>query len=243
MPEDQEIVEYKGIKYKYFSNGNFFIVGTENVSNIERDQIQYPNAVQLGSNIEELVIPTSINGIPILEIAGRAFRKCLSLKTVIINARIKRINMYAFYECISLTNINIPSSCEVIGYGAISCINNEETATGSLAVKFEPNSTIKHIDTFGIERKDVIIIFFCGYEPPYVPEKALFYGSTYNVVFAPQAMTWGGAKAIVDESVCLLIEETKENKKIPTCDSINSMRNLNSWIFVGIFLITSSKYD
>ena len=236
MFSDNQIIENNGINYTYFESGNFFIVGTQNISSTDTSFNAYPNAVPNGSTIEEITIPKEIGGVPVLEIAGRAFRRCFSLKTVVINARLTRINMYAFYECINLTNINIPSSCEVIGHCAISCINNTKTANGSLAVKFEPNATIKYIGEFGIERKEVIIIFFCGYEPPKVQNRALFYGSTYNVVFAPKQMEWGNTTAIVDESVCLLIQETKERIKIQTCYSQSFYRLHSSPLFCIIFL-------
>ena len=233
---DKEIVESHGINYTFHESGKFFYVGVGNSSESARENETYPNAVHIGSTIEEVVIPERIDGYRVLEIGGRAFRRCLYLKTVTIQARITQINMYAFYECANLTNINIPSSCEYIGNCAISCIYNDTTANGTLAVKFEPNATIKYVGHFAIERKDVIIIFFCGYQPPTVPDKALFYGTTYNVVFAPVGMEWGNTSAIVDESVCLLIQETQEKIKIQTCQKTNIIHPFSLFLISPILI-------
>ena len=197
-------------------------VGGDNVSYNRHDKYFDSTAVTPGSNIEEVIIPYKILNYQIVEIGARAFRRCYNLKKVTINAAIKQISSYAFYECHNLISINIPSTCEYIGFAAISCITLDDfsTPSGVISIKFEPNATLKYVDTYGIERKEVIIIFFCGSNPPSVPPDALFYGARIKTIFAPKAMNWGGADAIVDESVCNLMQEIETIKR-GTCKPKN----------------------
>ena len=175
-------------------------------SNSETD---YEAKAVTDTSITSVTIPEYVQGYPVMEIGSRAFASCLSLSTVTIKAKIRQISSFAFYRCKSLTSINIPPTCEYIGYGAISCIiyPNELTSNGVLTIKFEPNTTVKYIDHFGIERKQVIIIFFCGDTPPVVHDNALFYGASYKVIYTPKPMTWGGVEATVDSSTCITTPE------------------------------------
>lgn len=206
----EEFTENK-IKYSTFNESDYqyVLVGTNNESSTDREDMT-PTAVT-ETTITSVTIPKTAFGYPVLEIGCKAFASCLSLSTVTIQARIRQINMYAFHRCKSLTSINIPPTCEFIGYAAISCVINDGengvAATGVLTIKFEPNATIKYIGQYGIEQKQVIIIFFCGDNPPTVPNNALFNGATFKVIYAPKAISWGGVTATVDENACNVISE------------------------------------
>ena len=194
---------------------NYLLVGSENITSTHTAANMPPNAVS-DESITSVTIPEYVHGYPVIEIGSRAFSECYLLRTVTIKAKIRQISNFAFYRCRSLTSINIPPTCEYIGYAAISCIisvGENQAAKGVLTVKFEPNTTVKYIDKYGIERKQVIIIFYCGDTPPEVNDDALFYYSTYKVIYAPKQMTWGGVEATVDENTCLVMTDPVEFKE------------------------------
>ena len=223
----------QGVKYSFCESKNYWILGFN-------DSVT-TNAIEDRLSIKDLVIPERIEGKIIGEIASYAFYLCTNLKFVTINSRIKQINYCSFYQCWNLTSINIPSTCEFIADCAISCVmrmtttglDSDKTAPGTLAVKFEPNSTVKFIGTYGIERKEVIIITYCGYESPIVASRGLFYEVNHAVVYSPVQIDWGNTTSIVDPSICLLIEKAKEVK----CKTIKLSMNyaiLHQMIYIFI---------
>ena len=213
------------------------MVGKENRSDTQGAVAKYPFAVD-DSSIKEVTIPATVQGYPVLEIGNRAFMACNYLETVKINAKIIQISPLAFYNCISLKSINIPNTCTFIGFGAISCITSgESTASGSLAVKFEPNATVSYLGEYAIERKAAIVIFYCGTNPPSLVSNALFYGASSKILFAPSEMKWADVNAIVEESVCLLIQENSEKQKVITCD--HSQNLFISYVFLYPFFFVN----
>ena len=233
MPKNGAVVTSKGIYYRFFSKGSFFIVGKENRSDTNLKDCFQPFAVESGSKIKDVTIEASIQGYPVLEIGNRAFMACNYLETVKLSSTIIQISSLAFYSCPSLKNINIPNSCKYLGYGAISCINTDwNTVSGSLAVKFEPNATLNYLGEYAIERKEVIIIFYCGMNPPSVLTNELFHGASSKVLFAPASMEWAGVTAIVDESVCLLMQENSEKQKVITCNHSRNVLISHALLFI-----------
>ncbi|MCH5187197.1 MAG: leucine-rich repeat protein [Oscillospiraceae bacterium] len=63
----------------------------------------------------ELVIPDEINGLPVTGITKSAFYQCTSLTSINIPSGVTSIGDLAFYHCTSLTSINIPSGVTSIG--------------------------------------------------------------------------------------------------------------------------------
>jgi len=58
----------------------------------------------------ELVIPDTIDGLPVTVIGEKAFSECENLTTVIIASTVTTIGVSAFERCESLSSINIPNS-------------------------------------------------------------------------------------------------------------------------------------
>jgi len=63
---------------------------------------------------EEIVIPDTIDGIPVTVIDWYAFENCNKLKSVTIPDTVTHISRYAFAHCISLETVNMPKSLYAI---------------------------------------------------------------------------------------------------------------------------------
>ncbi len=60
--------------------------------------------------IEEIVIPDTIEGLPVTVIDWYAFENCNKLRSVTIPDTVTHISRYAFVHCISLETVNMPSA-------------------------------------------------------------------------------------------------------------------------------------
>ena len=73
---------------------------------------------------ENIVIPSTYNGLPVTTIADEAFYNCSSIKSVIISEGITEIGIAAFSNCFSLENITIPKGVDHINsYTLGGCCN------------------------------------------------------------------------------------------------------------------------
>lgn len=77
--------------------------------------------------IEEVEIPSEIEGLPVTLIDEKAFYEATNLKKVTIPEGVEGIGDSAFYGCSSLTDVNLPDSLLGIGYFSFQrCISLEE---------------------------------------------------------------------------------------------------------------------
>ena len=73
---------------------------------------------------ENIVIPSTYNGLPVTTIADEAFYNCSSIKSVIISEGITEIGIAAFSNCFSLESITIPKGVDHINsYTLGGCCN------------------------------------------------------------------------------------------------------------------------
>ena len=73
---------------------------------------------------EEVIIPSSYNGLAVTSIGKNAFFRCKKIKKIVIPNSVTCIDEYAFNECTSLTNIVIPNSVTEIGRFAFDDCDN-----------------------------------------------------------------------------------------------------------------------
>ena len=70
------------------------------------------------SGDENVIIPSAINGHPVVAIGSESFYEDTVIKTVSLPEGIKTIGDNAFYNCYNLTDINIPSTVTELGQGS-----------------------------------------------------------------------------------------------------------------------------
>ena len=77
----------------------------------------------------DIVIPSIYNGLPVTSIRYSAFYNCSSLTSIEIPDSVTSIGDGAFYNCSSLTSIEIPDSVTSIGYYAFSGCTSLKSVT------------------------------------------------------------------------------------------------------------------
>ena len=83
------------------------------------DHVEVYMAVD-ATNLETIVIPSKIEGLPVTDINNSAFSRCKSLTSITLPESITIIGDSAFLGCISLTSITVPNSVVTIGERAFS---------------------------------------------------------------------------------------------------------------------------
>ena len=76
-----------------------------------------------------VLLPDSINGLPVTEIAKSAFRRCESLTSVIMGTNVTSIGAYAFDQCRNLASATIGPNVTSIGFGAFMHCRNLTSLT------------------------------------------------------------------------------------------------------------------
>jgi hypothetical protein len=86
----------------------------------------------------ELIIPNTIDGIPVTSIGDYAFRECTGLTSITIPDSVTSIGNSGFEDCTSLTSITIPNSVTSIG--------NEAFKRAPAAITIRPNPQIAQLE-------------------------------------------------------------------------------------------------
>ena len=76
------------------------------------------------SNDEEIFIPETYRGLPVIVIPKRAFEDCNELREIFLPDSLLAIDESAFYDCHQLEQIVLPNSVKFVGAAAFSgCVN------------------------------------------------------------------------------------------------------------------------
>ena len=135
-------------------------------------------------------IPKKLDdGTPISAIYKWAFKHCIHLKSVIIEARITVIPQDGFYGCYALEYINIPSSVHTIDICAFSMYPYYSNVT--LVVDFEPSNKLKNVNFGAFEWNINTTIFFRQTFMPSFHSDAFKSSSKCNVYGPKEGMNFG----------------------------------------------------
>ena len=96
-PEIEESLEYEIVSNKFYN-----VVGIGNVTS------------------DEIVVPSTYNGLPVIRIARRAFENNVNLKKIILPDTLLYIGNFAFAGCTALEYIDLPNSLESMQKDAFS---------------------------------------------------------------------------------------------------------------------------
>ncbi len=98
--------------------------------NISDNYIVITGLTEDAGDVTELVIPKSIDGIPVEEIADSAFAGNESLTSVTLPDSIHRIGDYAFQDCLHLTDCDLPAQLNRLGkYAFQNCVSLRSIST------------------------------------------------------------------------------------------------------------------
>ena len=179
---------------KYCLIDNILVVGT----NSSEDALE-PKAVSSYSAISgHIAIPSRVSyfeGFTVQEIGCSAFSRCFLIVSVSLPPTVTKLFFRSFVDCYSLESINIPSSVEFIGTGAISSYNisnpDNRISHGLLTVFFDPKSKIQNIGASNFGYKEIVHIYIwesasisCG------PQ--VFLNSNEVRVFSPKIFSFCG---------------------------------------------------
>ena len=90
------------------------------------ERLEFPDqtvyfVVGIGSCTDTtIVIPSTYEGCPVVEISIQAFSDCAQITEVYVSEGIERIGLDAFANCTSLTAIHLPASLKTFDYGYLS---------------------------------------------------------------------------------------------------------------------------
>jgi len=92
---------------------------------------------------ESLVIPSSIDGMPVTSIRDNAFFNCHSLKNISLPSTLKTMGHHCFYDCSALEEITLPCSITQIGMGCFGRCCSLKKVVLPDSVKILPDSCFR----------------------------------------------------------------------------------------------------
>jgi hypothetical protein len=130
-----------------------------------------------------VIIPSTVNGLPVTRIGDYTFYQCTSLTSVTIPDSVTSIGTNAFYNCTGLTNVIIPNS-------VINIANNAFVHCSSLTSVTIPNN-VASIGNFAFNNCTSLTgVYFTGNAPSL--GSSVFTGDTSAIVYyLPGTTGWG----------------------------------------------------
>ncbi len=128
---------------------------------------------------ESLTIPDSIDGIPVTEIAAKAFSDCSAIVNVTIPDSVETIGNRAFYNCDSLETVSIGTGMQSVGDYAFSVCPSLEAFSVA-----DGNTSFSDIDGMLFNKDGTSLLAYAGGAQAVLPEgtetigKAAFFGNS-----------------------------------------------------------------
>ena len=199
---------------------------------------------------DELIIPATIEGKPVISIGEDAFSFCRSLTSITIPDGVTSIGSMAFYNCASLTSITIPDSVNSIsgaafmGCESLKSITIPQGVTTILPITFNgcrsltsltiPDS-VTSIEGAAFQACERLMNLTIPASVTNIGENAFFLCSSLNDLTIPASVTNIGAKAFIFcnklKSLTFLGDPPKVDKSIfgPTKPMIYRKAEVKGW--------------
>ena len=151
----------------------------------------------VGFNDEEIVIPDTYNGKPVVAIASSAFKKCHSLKKIVLGKNLRKIGEYAFSGCENLTTVVGSDQLTHIFDNAFDeCVKLSNFEFGAALVELGSRSFRETaIRKFVLPPKITIIKAYTFYRCPYL-KSVVFHDNLQTI--CQEAFNWCDSLEIVE---------------------------------------------
>ena len=188
---------------------------------------------------DEIVVPSTYNGLPVIRIARRVFENKVNLKKIILPNTIKYIDNFAFAGCTALEYIDLPNSLEsmqkdVFSGSGIRTLDLTDTALKTFACVDCPN-----LESVKLPKNLWLLDPYCLKNTPKLKSITLpdsldyiglnnFVGSSIESIKIPKKVYYIGESAF--ENTVINSVEFEEGTKLETIDkfAFKGCNNLKS---------------
>ena len=183
---------------------------------------------------ENIIIPSQIDGLPVVEIAKDAFKGEQQIKSVIIPGSVKNIGLSAFEDCFNLQSIQIQAGTSIIGSRAFAYIHpNSHIQIPDSIIEIGVDAFINEAST-----NPQGMWNFIGDINKYVQIK---FGNQYAVPNANGIMYLNGSKlteVFIDEAELITDYAFYNNQTIKTFKIGKQVKSIGSYSIPGVFKTT-----
>ncbi len=243
----EPIIE-QSLEYEIVSNKFYNVVGIGNVTS------------------DEIVVPSTYNGLPVIRIARRVFENKVNLKKIILPDTIKYIDNFAFAGCTALEYIDLPNSLEsmqkdVFSGSGIRTLDLTDTALLTFACVDCPN-----LESVKLPKNLWLLDPYCLKNTPKLKSITLpdsldyiglnnFVGSSIESIKIPKKVYYIGESAF--ENTVINSVEFEEGSKLETigewafkgCNNLKSIiipasvTTIGAYAFSGCNNLTSVTFE
>jgi len=146
--QDGKIAYWEGDESGSTNDGNlsdaWFHIGRET------NDVYVVYIVKGGTPPNEVIIPATYNGFPVISINGGVFENCTNITSVTIPDSVRTIYGYAFNGCTGLTSITIPSSVTSIRDSAFRDCTNLTSVTFECALEIKKEGNTYSTSSFSL---------------------------------------------------------------------------------------------
>ena len=177
---------------------------------------------------DEIVIPSVYNGLPVTQIADRAFMNCTKLISVTIPETVTSIGEATFANCTNLAYVNIPNGVTVIKMATFACTKISEIVIPE-SVKIIEQDAFGHcykIESITIPSSVIELDLYAFYYSAYLTD-ITFQGTIEQWNAINKTNVWEGVGIWTDTSnpviicrngvICITHTEVIDSYVTPTC--------------------------
>ncbi|MDE6781999.1 MAG: leucine-rich repeat protein [Ruminococcus sp.] len=186
----------------------------------------------------EVVIPAEIDGVPVTSIGKNAFYECSSLTSIEIPESITNIRNNAFYKCSNLTSVKIPDSLTSIEVGVFancSSLTSIEIPDSVTSIKGGAFCHCNNLESITIPDNVTIIGGLAFYDTPWINER-----KTENSIITINNILIDGmsckGSVVIPDNVTSIADEA-----FLYCESLTSIEIPDNVTSIGYYTFSECK--